>query len=257
MQSLQRLREPAAIGLLVLLALRLLVGVVTFVVLSRGGTDDTLAVVSRWAYGDNSFALAAFSLASSALDGVTAVVLVGLVASCALWRPTPRARSLALAGSAVLALGVVLSLVAALVWLVGVRLSVLALADFLRLVLAVPMPLLAAVALWRMVPAVVPAKVPAHDAGPRELPSADPTSRPQAQPQVSAPVVPADDQPTWQPEEAAGAAWSSAGQAAAGAAASGWGTSADRGGWVPSVGSPATPERDLGWRQPTDTADRD
>ena len=40
-------------------------------------------------------------------------------------------------------------------------------------------------------------------------------------------------QPTWQPDEAAGAAWLKAGDAAAGAAATGWGTPGDAGGWLP------------------------
>lgn len=241
MQSLQRLREPAAVVLLVVLALRLLVGVVTFVDLSAGGADDTASVLSRWAYGDNSFALASFSLASSALDALTAVVLVGLLASCLLWRPTPHARTLSRDAAVVLLLGVVLSLVSALVWLTSVGLSLSALVDFVRLVLAVPLPLLGAVVLWRL----LPERELQAATRPRELPAADAAGRATAQPQAVSSAVAVDDQPTWQPEEAAGAAWLSAGDAATGAAASGWGTSADRGGWVPAPGASRTPRVDV------------
>jgi len=51
-----------------------------------------------------------------------------------------------------------------------------------------------------------------------------------------APPPPAPDprlQPTWQPDAAAGAAWRTAGDAAAGAPATGWGTAAPSVGWQP------------------------
>jgi len=238
-QGLQRLREPATLVLLVVLGLRLLLGVVTFVVLARGGTDDTLAALSRGAYGDNSFALASFSLASSVLDGLSAVVLVGLVASCVLWRPTQHARVLTVVGLGMLVLGIVLSLVSAVVWLTGVRLSEPALADFFRLVLALAVPLLASIALWRMLPEGRGARAEEL----RQLPPADVSTRPAAAPELAAPSLRPEDQPSWQPEEAAGAAWLSAGDAATGAAASGWGTSGEQG-WTPANREPAAPRRE-------------
>ena len=227
--SLQKLREPAAVVLLVVLGLRLLLGVVTFLVLARGSDDDTLAYLSRSTYGDNTFALASFSLAGTVLDVLTALLLVALVASCVLWRPTPHARQLALAALVLISLAVVVALVAGLLWLSGVGLSMAALADFGRLVLGLPLLVLAALVLWRLLPETAPGAAPATT---RELSSSPGAPAPAPAPAELPAARPADE-PTWQPEEASGAAWLTAGDAATGAAASGWGTSAEQGGWVP------------------------
>ncbi|HKX15155.1 MAG TPA: hypothetical protein VJN19_08185, partial [Propionibacteriaceae bacterium] len=52
----------------------------------------------------------------------------------------------------------------------------------------------------------------------------------------SLPAPPVPDQrlqPTWHPDAAAGAAWRTAGEAAAGAPAAGWGTDSSSAGWQP------------------------
>lgn len=228
-QSLLRLREPVAVVLLVVLALRLLLGVVSFVSLSSGARDDTLAWLSRGTYGDNTFALATYGLSYSVLDAVTAVVLVATVASCLLAAPTRHARSLAGAALVLLLLGIVVSLVAAAVWLTSVGLSAPALTDFVRLLLVLPLPALGAVGLQRLLQEQPAAEQPVQ---PRQI---EPVATVEAvqQPEFEAPPDPGNE-PTWQPEEASGAAWLTAGDAARGASASGWGRSADRGGWEPA-----------------------
>lgn len=236
LSDLARLREPAVVVLLVVLSLRLLLGLVTFVVLARGASDDTLGYLSRSAYGDNPIALASFSLATTVLDLLTALLLVALVASCALWRPTPHARALTLAALVLISLAVMVALVAGLVWLSGVRISAGALADFGRLVLGLPLLVLAGLVLWRLLPATAPG---AAAATPRELSQAA-GQRPVESSPAALPAPDPADEPTWQPEEASGAAWMTAGDAATGAAASGWGTSREQGGWVPQ-GTPRRP----------------
>ncbi|HYP45161.1 MAG TPA: hypothetical protein VEQ66_08205 [Propionibacteriaceae bacterium] len=239
--SLHTLREPAVVVLLVVLGLRLLLGLVTFLLLARGAGDDTLAHLSRGTYGDNPLALASFSLATTVLDLLTALVLVGLVASCVLWRPTPHARQLTLAALVLVSLAVVVALAAGLMWLTGVDLGMGALADFGRLMLGLPLLVLAALTLGRLLPATA---IDAAANRPRELSQADGT-QPSSPPPAELPAAQPSTQPTWQPDEAAGAAWTTAGDAATGAAASGWGTSAERGGWVPQPTSqPAPPAAD-------------
>lgn len=233
-ERLQKYREPAVLVLLVVLALRVLLGVVLFLFLARGSADDALASGSRGAYGANSFALASFGLSSSVLDQVSAVVLVVLVASC--WRtpPTPRARLLTLWSQILLLVAIVLAGVCALLWWASVPASPAAVADFVRLVLALVLPALGVVAL-RALSAAEPLKEMTPAAA--ELtPGA--AAEPQGRPELAAPTR-QENAPTWQPEHASGAAWLTAGDAARGAAASGWGTSADRGGWVPE--SPEAP----------------
>lgn len=62
----------------------------------------------------------------------------------------------------------------------------------------------------------------------------------QPAPAPALPAEPSGPAPAWQPDQAAGAHWSTASGAATGAAANQWGTPGERGGWnAPAIGSGA------------------
>lgn len=213
-QGLQRLREPAAIVLLVVLGLRLVLGVLALV-----GVGDGAAARSGAAAGP------------TPTDGV-AVLLLGLVlASCVLWSPTRHARTLVTLGAAVVALGV-LAAVAALVVPLAAASSrrVDAGLDLAGALLALAVPALVLVALLRL---LQEARV---DGRAVERPAAV-TGEPAAAAIESRPAE-VQHEPTWEPDVAAGAAWMTAGDAATGAAASRWGTPGDDGGWTPQTAAP-------------------
>lgn len=86
-------------------------------------------------------------------------------------------------------------------------------------------------------------------AQPAEVPNSGSTAAEQRVAEIEPVPPPYPEAAGWAPEEAAGAAWLSAGAAAAGAAASGWGSTGDAGGWEPgpwpdAPGRGAQPEPD-------------
>ena len=220
-QGLQRLREPAAIVLLVVLGLRLVLGVVALFRVGAGSAGPGAATP-----------------VPELVEGPTptdsaAVLLLGLVlASCVLWSQTRHARALLTLGAAVVGLGV-LAAVAALVLPLATASSrrVDLGLDLAGPLLALVVPALVLVALLRL------RRDALSDGRPVERPAAVTSKEPAAAAIDSRPAE-VQHEPTWQPDVAAGAAWMTAGDAATGAAASRWGTPGDDGGWTPQTAAP-------------------
>ena len=207
MEALLRWREPAAFVLLGALAVRILLGLIGVVF---------YADQDRYA----SFAVAALIQGSRTADGLMIVALAGLVACCMVVRPTRHARLLTLLATLACGLAVAVSLVFGLIGLLsGSAGSVLTVLELLA-TLTVSAVSTAALALLLLRPQPVPvgAAQPAHQ-------------------------IPAGEPPVWQPDQAAGAAWHSAGAAAAGAPAAGWGSDSDAAGWQPIPQQPPDPPR--------------
>lgn len=209
-----------ALVVLVVVSLRVVIALITAVVYLRsdfaGGLPDLAGVISY-----------------RASDPVLVVTLTALVASCVLAGPTPRARELASAALVVIGVSLIVALVFALIGLTpGDAVGVVNTLDQL-VVLAVPVLAMVALARLRQ---LVPASVAGGEA--RSISTA---AQP-AMPQPPAPT-PIDEQyqPSWLPDTAAGAAWQRAGDAAAGAPASGWGTPGQGGGWQVEPGTPSQP----------------
>jgi hypothetical protein len=212
--SLRRLREPAALVLLVVLALRLVLDVVGLAQVFGGGADaGQLSGGVPVAIG----------------DGLTPVVLAVLVGTCVLWSPTRHARTLTVAATLLTGLTLALFVVAVVAVLSGRGSGDAATLASAVLALVVPLLVLVFLAtLWR--------------GQPRAASNAEPGDRPEsltasAVSEQSTPALAAgrdpETAPVWQPDQAAGAAWLTAGDAAAGAAATRWGTPGDAGGWQP------------------------
>jgi hypothetical protein len=102
---------------------------------------------------------------------------------------------------------------------------------------------------WRLLDLAVPvlalfglgrllAALPRPATGEHQQSLATGTADAEAPAQLEAAPDPANE-PTWQPDQAAGAAWLTAGDAAAGAAATGWGTPGETTGWEPRPSDPA------------------
>jgi hypothetical protein len=215
MESLSRWREP------VTAILAAVVGVRTAVLL-------VLMAVSLGASGrapgqQAGVRLAASVYASDLAEPLLIVVVTALVLLCA-YTDAPHARRLTILAMVVCGLSVLSSLVLGAVGLAlggGVPYGLL-----VRLAL----PLLAVAVLVKL--ARIQSR-PDREDGRLELEAAE------AGPAELLPAEAGEDldeqreQPLWQPDEASGAAWHSAGAAAAGAAASGWGRPGEPGGWDP------------------------
>lgn len=224
-----------ALVVLVMVSLRVVIALVTAVAYLRsdfaGGPPGLAGVISY-----------------RASDPVLVVTLTALVASCVLDGPTPRARGLASAALVVAGVSVTVALVFALIGLnPGDAVGVVNTLDQL-VVLAVPVLAMVALARLRQ---LVPASVAGGEA--RSIS----TGAQPAMPQPPAPT-PIDEQyqPSWLPDTAAGAAWQRAGDAAAGAPASGWGTPGQGGGWQVEPGTPSQPGPPVGGWHPDPDPDQ-
>jgi hypothetical protein len=212
MESLVRLREPAAVVVFGVLCAELVVTVISLVV--YGGPD---------VYG--SMSEAALLLGGRLPQTLTIVILTLLAASCLLGRRTRHAGVLAVlaivAGSASVLLAVVFSLIG----LAGD--SPTRYVDFAASVMSLIVPSVAVVGLVIL--------VRHQGAAHRTLATTTPAV---AQQQIAAPpaAVP-EQQPTWQPDAATGVAWPTAGEAAAGAPGSGWSNSSEAGSWQAPLGA--------------------
>jgi hypothetical protein len=200
-----RLREPAA-----WVALGALVINLALVVVALATIDGSLPSVG-WA------------LSARVANPVPLLVLTVLVAFCVLRERTPHARQLT-----------IISLVAGLIAvLLGLGLALLgfgAAAPILAVLAALVPQAISIIAVGLLV------KLLQLQAVPRRLPAGiglvpHPSDAPPAPP--AAPGPDPRLQPTWQPDVAAGAAWRTAGDAATGAPATGWGTAAPSAGWQP------------------------
>jgi len=231
---LKRWRQPAAFVVLGALVARLVLSIAGLFVFAA---PENLG----------SFPLAAFSVAPLVLDGTGLVVLALLVVACATGEPTSHARFLTGAACvvAVASVGLALAFVAIGGTVTGSNsvINVLAL-----LVALVPPAVVSAglALLWRHQTGEV-SPIAAHR--PPTLP--EQTATPQAA-VAGAPEVGPHSAPTWQPHEAAGAVWTTAGAAAAGGAAAGWGSPDSGAGWNPLPGAPRAGELPAGpeWSPP-------
>jgi hypothetical protein len=222
----KKLREPATVVLLLVVVLRLVLAVLELV---RSFQDLDRAGPSGLVPGDSVGGSAATVLFFSSTDALNLVVLALLVGGCVLWSTTPRARQLTLAALLVTAALVVVSAVDLVVLVLAGRGAPNVGEAALLALLALPVPVLALIALAQLRGSLSAARAERQreiSAPPAEAaaPALGARAEPEAEP---------EHQPVWQPDQAAGAAWLTAGEAASGAAASRWGTPGDSGGWQP------------------------
>jgi hypothetical protein len=186
-----------------------------------------LAVVAMATY-PGPLADIGLTLSARAANPVPLIALAVLVSFCVLRERTAHARLLTL-----------LSLIAGvLAVLFGLGLALLGLA-------AEPTPVLWALAaivtqVTSVIVVVMLLKLFQLQAVPRRLPAG--IGLPPYQESLP-PATPPDQrlQPTWQPDTAAGAVWRTAGEAAAGAPAAGWGAEANSAAWQPIPTQPNGP----------------
>jgi hypothetical protein len=211
MDTLKRWREPATWVVLIALALNVALGLAGLLVFSG---PEAGVVASAVAY--------------RMADPLMIIVLAGLVATCVLTDRTPHARLLTGASMIIAGVAVLLAVILAVVGVIsgglnsGGLTSVLGLFTLLT-ILAIPVVGLGLlIKLWQLQPAPDRAAELSGSSAPMAI-DASPVSPP-PDPEL---------QPTWQADAAAGAVWRTAGEAAAGAPASGWGTPGPEAGWQP------------------------
>lgn len=212
MERMQRWREPAVVVVTAALLLRLVLVVVFAATAARLRLDRP---------ADSAF------LASRQLsEPLLFVVLAALVACCHLRPPSRHARTLTAAALAVAGLSVLLAVVLALV---GYRTSTppFSQLDLAERLVDLVVPLLAAGTLGLLLQRSPPLADPVPSLPPVQEEQQGAAQRPEPQPDPEL-------QPTWQPDAAAGAAWYTAGDAASGRPAAGWGAPESAGGWQPT-----------------------
>jgi hypothetical protein len=208
--SLMRLREPAAWVALGVLVLNLLLTIITMITF------------------DGSVASVAWVLSARVANPVPLIVLAVLVSFCVLRERTPHARELTVIS---LVVGVIAVLFGLVLTFLGLGAPAPALAVFAMIVPQAISVLAVGLLIKLLQLQAVPRRLPP---GIGLIPH-EPESLP-------APSVPDQRlQPTWHPDTAAGAAWSRAGDAAAGAPASGWGADASSAAWQPIPTQPNGP----------------
>ena len=214
MESLKKWREPAAWLTIGVLALTMLLGVIELVVV---GASLRPAL--------------ALGIGAKIGDPTVFVVLAGIVASCVLVEPTPRARLITLLAVLTSVLALLAALLLTLVSLGSRALKVDVAGVAVTLVIS-GLAVAVLVKLFQLQPSRRRSSgpEPQHRPAP-ELP-APPLRQEPPDPQL---------QPTWQPDAAAGAAWMTARDAAAGAPAAGWGSPGEPAGWQPIPAAPTQP----------------
>ena len=215
MDRLKQLREPAAVVVLVGLALHFALTLIYFLIAQA------------------SFSLLLVDLALSLVNPVLVALLAVLVASCWMAEPTPRVRGLTVVGlvltAALLATATGLLVAAVVVYAPDSALPG-ALSVFLGVVPWLTTGVIALglfVALLRRPSVAAP---PAVTAG---------VERPEP---VAAPPVDPQLQPGWSPDAAVGTVWRRAGDAATGAPATSWDAPSQTAGWwgpAPAIETPS------------------
>jgi hypothetical protein len=176
--------------------------------------------------------VAAARLAPNAGDAALTVLVGVLVVACFVGPRIPVARRLAVWGTVLALLSLVLTAVA-------LGLASPAVAGW-NLVWSVPdlaVPALVGVALLAL------ARRDPGETPDREAAQAASGAEPAVDEQASEPAPDPELQPSWEQDAAAGAVWRTAGEAARGAPAQAWGTS-DAGGWSPAALPPAGSARE-------------
>ncbi len=237
MERVQRWREPAVVVVLLVLLLRLVL-VVTF-------------AVSTFRLGATPAPDAAYLASRQLGDPTPYVVLAALVLACHLRPVTTHARTLAALALGVAGVGLLLVLGLA-VYGYTTYAAPFSQLDLIDRLAAAVVPLLAVLALGLLAARPRP---PSQDVAAPALEQVEVEQEPVPDPAL---------QPTWAPDAAAGAAWTTAGDAASGRPATGWGTPAGTGWESPralpvSESEPTRPDRDApapgadeaaGWGQP-------
>lgn len=205
MEQLRRWREPAAMVLLIAAGIRLLAGIVAVPVLADEGYD--------------SFAIAALFQAGRTFDVVLLLGTACVAASCLLTPATPRARAIITFALIETAAAVLVSIAYGVIGLSadttgrGI--------ETVYLLLGLVVPVLAVIGLFALLRVAAPAPV------------APPVLAPPLPPVVEPPpALPA----AWQPEQATGRVWNTAGDAARGAPGAGWPAESPGAGWYPIPG---------------------
>ena len=228
MESLKKWREPAAWLTIGVLALTMLLGVIELVVVGPS-LRPTLAL----------------GIGAKIGNPTIFVVLAGIVASCVLVEPTARARLITLLAVLTSVLALLAALLLTLLSLASRALMVDIAGVAVTLVIS-GLAVAVLIKLFQLQPApAVSGPAPQQQPVP-ELPA------PQFQPGPPDPQL----QPTWQPDAAAGAAWLTAKDAAAGAPATGWGTPGEPAGWQPIPAAPTSPAGSAARRRGRGRSDR-
>ncbi len=211
MEPWRRWREPLAVILLIVAGIRLLVGIAAVPVLADDG------------YG--SFATAALFQAGRTFDLVLLLVTAGVAGSCLLTPATPRAKVIVTIAVIETAAAVLVSVGYGLIGLLsdstgkGI--------ETIYLLLGLVLPVFAVIGLLTLL---------------RVTPATS-TAPPVLAPPMTSVVEPPPALPAaWQPEQATGRVWNTAGDAARGAPGSGWAEEGGGAGWQPIPG-PAEPPR--------------
>jgi hypothetical protein len=194
MESLLRLREPAAWVALGALVLNIVLAVVAMA--TYPGPTANVGLV----------------LSARAANPVPLVVLAVLVSFCVVRERTPHARVLTMLSLIAGVIAVLLGLTLALLSLAVEPTPVLAVFAALVIQLISVIAIVLLIKLWQL--QAVPRRLPAG-IGLAPYPYPEPLPAPQLPDQRL--------QPTWQPDTATGAVWRTAGEAAAGVPATGWG----------------------------------
>jgi hypothetical protein len=225
MERMQRWREPAVLVVTAALLLRLVLVAVFAASAARLGLERP--------------ADSAFSASRQLSEPMIFVVLAALVAGCHLGPATRHARTLTAVALVVAGLSVLSALVLAVL---GFRAysPPFSQLDFAERLVDLVVPLLAVGTLAVLLPRPgrAPDAVPALEPASQQEKEAVPLEESQPDPEL---------QPTWQPDAAAGAAWHTAGDAASGRPAAGWGSPEGSGAWQPTPQLPRSgPEPEPG-----------
>lgn len=191
------------------------------------------------------------AVSGKVMNLVVPILLIGLVLSCLFVAPaTPRAQRLTKISAWLVTIGTALGLVFMVVGVAASATPFAMVVEILGGLLDAVLKAVTAIVLWLLVRGLRAGRVTPATAEPAEAPAELTESRP----------APAEAQsvlaPVWQPEQAAGASWRTASDAASGASASSWGESgrpAAGNRWQPSAprSADSAPEPAA---QPTDSA---
>ncbi len=233
--KLKQLREPATWVVLGAMVVILLMGLIN---LAAASSATQLGSFSASAHLYGHGLMSAFSI----------VVLALLVGSCVLWDRTPNARMLSLLAAIVVSVGIVAMFLFILVGLAAPGDGLGKITGFFEDIASLVIPVLAVLALWKLyqgqpAPAARPQLSQQHRAGYGQQGYGQPPDFGAQQESRQQGYGP---QPSWQPGQAAGASWNTAGAAASGASATDWGHPGEQGGWD------AVPQQQYGQPQQQD-----
>lgn len=207
LDNVMRLREPAAWVVLAVTAASIVLALVRFGLALAAG--EPLAAASQ-------------NVALQAMNLTLVIVVVALVWVCVFHQPTPGARRLSLTAAVIVTLGTLVTIVGGLL---GLRASAGMLGmvlEFLGGLLDIILKLVGTATLWLIHRGLAHGRI-----------AGEPDAAPQQADDVVAEVEPAAQgpAPSWTADAATGTVWTSAAEAAEGAAPSGHGVRGDGSGW--------------------------